>query len=194
MAQQELSCLSTTAEHDNGYQRVGRKLVVGLKGCYLLWDFLQYADLCYCTVSKLFKFRDSGRDTHLQMAETIMGIRGWGGKIVVVGLKGALLSLQDFLQYGTMGTFAHCVCIWTFTFHKKSGCVLLIWKSNFKPTYGSNSSTFCSEYSNLLYSFFFYYLQNLLNPVLFTYCCCYPKEFKCNLMQKLQLKYVSSLG
>ena len=27
----------------------------------------------------------------------------------------------------------HTVAIWTFTFHKKSGCVRVIWKANFKP-------------------------------------------------------------
>ena len=27
----------------------------------------------------------------------------------------------------------HTVAIWTFTFHKKSGCVKVIWKANFKP-------------------------------------------------------------
>ena len=29
----------------------------------------------------------------------------------------------------------HTVAIWTFTFHKKSDCVKVILKANFKPTY-----------------------------------------------------------
>ena len=29
----------------------------------------------------------------------------------------------------------HTVAIWTFTFHKKSGCVKVIWKANFKTAY-----------------------------------------------------------
>ena len=40
-------------------------------------------------------------------------------------------------------------------------------------------STFWSGNSNLLYSFFFYFLQNLSNPVLITHCCCYSKELTC---------------
>ena len=103
---------------------------------------------------------------------TIMGIRGWGEKIVVVGLKGCY-PYTTFYSMGLWGPL-HTVAIWTFTFHEKSGWVLLIWKANFKPTYRPNSSTFWSGNSNLLYSFFFYYLQNLLNPVIFTHCCCYP--------------------
>ena len=61
------------------------------------------------TVSKLFKFGDSGRDTHLQMAETIMGIRGWGGKIVVVGLKGCY-PYRTFYSMGLWGPL-HTVCV-----------------------------------------------------------------------------------
>ena len=60
------------------------------------------------------------RDSHLQMAETIMGIRGWGEKkTVVVGLKGCY-PYTTFYSMGLWGPL-HIVAIWTFTFHEKSG-------------------------------------------------------------------------
>ena len=66
----------------------------------------------------------------------------------------------------------HTVPIWTFTFHKISGFVRVILKANFKPTYRPNLSNFLSENPHLLNSFFFYFLRNLSNPLLFTHCCC----------------------
>ena len=62
-----------------------------------------------------------------------MGIRGWGERIVVVGLKGCY-PYTTFYSMGPWGPL-HTVAIWTFTFHKKSGCVKVIWKANFKPAY-----------------------------------------------------------
>ena len=66
----------------------------------------------------------------------------------------------------------HSVAIWTFTFHEKSGCVLLIWKVNFKPTYRPNSSTFWSGNSDLLYSFFFLFFAEVVK---FSAFCCHSK-------------------
>ena len=90
----------------------------------------------------------------------------------------------------------HTVAIWTFPFHKISGFVRVILKGNFKQLYRPKVSTFLSENSDLLFSFSFYFLQNLSNPLLFAHCCCYSKELtclNCNLMQKSQFKYVNSL-
>ena len=43
----------------------------------------------------------------------------------------------------------HTVAIWTFTFHKKSGCVKLIWKTNFKPGIKSVSNELVNFIENL---------------------------------------------
>ena len=62
----------------------------------------------------------------------------------------------------------------------------LIWKANFKPAYRPNSSSFWSGNSNLLYSIFFYFVQDFSNPVLFAHSHCYSKELKylsCELKQ-----------
>ena len=61
----------------------------------------------------------------------------------------------------------HTVAIWTFTFHNKSGFVMVIFKVKFKPAYRPVSWTFLPENSNLLYSFYLYFLQELSNPLLF---------------------------
>ena len=93
-------------------------------------------------------------------------------------------------------TSSHTVAIWTFTFHKISGFQRVILKVNFNPIYRQKLSIFLSENSDLFYSFFFYFLQNLSNPLLFTHCCCYSKELtclNCVLMQKSQFRYVNSL-
>ena len=90
----------------------------------------------------------------------------------------------------------HTVAIWTFTFHKIFGFERVILKVKFNPIYRQKLSIFLSEKSDLLNSFFFYFSQNLSNPVLFTHCCCYSKELtclNCNLMQKSQFKHVNSL-
>ena len=90
----------------------------------------------------------------------------------------------------------HTLAIWTFTFHKISRFVSVILKANFKPTYRPNLSIFLSENSHLLNSFFFYFLQNLSNPLLFTHCCCYSKEltcWNCDFCIKLQFKHVNCL-
>ena len=47
--------------------------------------------------------------------------------------------------------------IWTFTFHKKSGFVKAILKSNFKPAYRLVSWTSWTENSDLSYSFSFFF-------------------------------------
>ena len=70
----------------------------------------------------------------------------------------------------------HTVAIWTFTFHKISGFKRVNLKVNFNPIYRQKLSIFLSENSDLFYSFFFYFLQNLSNTLLFTHCCCYSKE------------------
>ena len=91
------------------------------------------------------------------------------------------------LKHHTLQLFGHL-------HHEKSGFVRVILKANFKPTYRPNPSLFWSGNSDLLYSFFFYFLQNLSNPLLFTHCCCYSKELTClnwDLKQKSQLKYVN---
>ena len=86
---------------------------------------------------------------------------------------------------------SHTVAIWTFTFHEKSGCVQLIWKANFKPTYRPNSLTFLSGNSDLLYSVFFYFLQKLSNPVLFAHCCCTANVYR-QMTDKLMFNRVIS--
>ena len=90
----------------------------------------------------------------------------------------------------------HTVAIWTFTFHKKSGFVRVILKANFNSTYRPNPSLFWAGNSDLLYSFFFHFLQNFSNPLLFTHWCCYSKELKylnCNCWIKSKFKHVNSL-
>ena len=85
----------------------------------------------------------------------------------------------------------HTVAIWTFIFHKISGFVRVILKANFKQFYRPKVSIFWSENSDLLFSFSFYFLQNLSNPLLFAHCCCYSKELtclNCVLMQKSQFE------
>ena len=80
----------------------------------------------------------------------------------------------------------HTVAIWTFTFHKISDFERIILKTNIKQLY---RPIFWSENSDLLFSFSFYFLQNLSNPVLFTHCCCYLKELtylNCDFCIKLQ--------
>ena len=60
----------------------------------------------------------------------------------------------------------------------------------------SKLSIFWSENSNLLFSFFFYFLQELSNPVLFGHCQCYIKNveiFDSRFRVKLQSKYFNSL-
>ena len=78
------------------------------------------------------------------------------------------------------------LAIWKFTVYKISCFVSVILKGNFKKLYRSKVSLFWSENSDLLFSFSFYFLLNLSNPVFFAHCCCYYKELKylnCNLMQ-----------
>ena len=70
----------------------------------------------------------------------------------------------------------HTVAIGIFTFHKKSGFVKVILKANFKQSYRPVSWTFWSENSDLLHSFFFYFLQELSNPLLFAHNYCYFKK------------------
>ena len=60
----------------------------------------------------------------------------------------------------------------------------------------SKLSIFWSENSNILFSFFFYFLQELSNPVLFGHCQCYFKKvgiFDSRFCVKLQFKYFNSL-
>ena len=90
----------------------------------------------------------------------------------------------------------HTVAIWTFPFHKISGFVRVILKGNFKQLNRPKVSIFWSKNSDLLFSFSFYFLQNLSNPLLFAHCCCYSKELtclNCVLMLKSQFRYVNSL-
>ena len=51
---------------------------------------------------------------------------------------------QNFRNHSTPWQ-PHTVAIWTFTFHKKSGFVRVIFKANFDSTYKPNSSMFWSE-------------------------------------------------
>ena len=95
-----------------------------------------------------------------------------------------------------MSTHSHCSYWHIYISQKKSGFVMVILKTIFNSTYRPNLSLFWAGSSNLLYSIFFYFLQNLSNPLLFTHCCCYSKELaylNCDLMQKLHFKYVNSL-
>ena len=69
----------------------------------------------------------------------------------------------------------HTLAIWTLTFHKKSGCVKVIWKANFKPAYRPELWTFLSENSGVLYSFYFFFLQKLSNPLFFTVLLLFQK-------------------
>ena len=94
------------------------------------------------------------------------------------------------------GESKHTIAIWTFTFHKISGFERVILKVNFNSIYRQKLSILSSENAGLFHSFFFYSLQNLSNPVLFTYSCCCSKELtclNCYLMQKSQFKHVNSL-
>ena len=60
-------------------------------------------------------------------------------------------NLILWTEKGTSIFRRHTVAIWTFTFHEKSGCVQLIWKTNFKPTNRPNLSNFSSRNLYLLY-------------------------------------------
>ena len=90
----------------------------------------------------------------------------------------------------------HTVAIWTFTFHNKSGFVMVIFKVKFKPAYRPVSWTFWSENSDLLCSFSFYFLQELSNSLPFAHIYCYFKKvemLESHFCIKLQLEYVMSL-
>ena len=119
------------------------------------------------------------------MINTIIYVHICKNMIVVLRLCVSLISPQVlFLVHITQG---HTVAIWTFTFHKISGFERVILKVNFNPIYRQKLSILLSENAGLFYPFFFYFLQNLSNPVLFTHCCCYFKELtclNCDLMQK----------
>ena len=70
---------------------------------------------------------------------------------------------------------------------------MVILKANFKPVYKPVLWTFRSENSTFLYSFSFYFLQELSNPLLFAYSYCYFKKvemFESHFCIKLQFKYV----
>ena len=73
----------------------------------------------------------------------------------------------------------HTVAIWTSTFHKQSDFVKVILKANFKPVWRPVLWTFWSENSTLFFSFSFYFLQELSNPLLFAHCCCYSNDLTC---------------
>ena len=114
---------------------------------------------------------------------------------LVVSLKNTYQKLWEFMKHyetfictkTNMYTLLHTVAIWTFTFHKKSGFVMVILKANFKPAHRPVSWTFWSENSDLLYPFSFYFRQELSNPLLFAHCCCYFNALtylSCNLIQK----------
>ena len=66
----------------------------------------------------------------------------------------------------TTMTPLHTVAIWIFTFHKKSGFVRVILKTNFNSTYRPNPLLFLAGNSDILHSIFIYFLQNLSNPLL----------------------------
>ena len=69
-------------------------------------------------------------------------------------------------------------------------------EEQFQTLYRPKVSIFWSENSDLLFSFSFYFWQNLSNPLLFAHCCCYSKELtclNCVLMLKSQFRYVNSL-
>ena len=73
----------------------------------------------------------------------------------------------------------HTVVFWTFTFHKKQAVCSRFGRQILNE----------SENSDLIHSFFFYFLQELSNPVLFAHCFCYSKELKylnCNLTPRIQ--------
>ena len=81
---------------------------------------------------------------------------------------------------------SHCSCLEIYISQK-----IRLYKGDFEGKFQFNlqakSSLFSVGNSNLLSSFFFYFLQNLSISLLFTHCCCYLKELtclNCNLMQK----------
>ena len=99
-------------------------------------------------------------------------------------------KLKPLLLECTLQLFGHL------HFTKNQAVYEVISKANFKPAYRSKLSIFLSEISNLLFSFSFYFLQELSNPVLFGQCQCYFKKveiFDSCFHVKLQFKYFNSL-
>ena len=109
------------------------------------------------------------------------------------GSSNAFFDIVYWIMDPLCAYVCHTVAIWTFTFHKISGFERVILKVNFNPIYRQKLSIFLSENSDLFYSFFFYFLQNLSNPLLFTHCCCYSKELTCLNCDLMQIICVSIL-
>ena len=90
---------------------------------------------------------------------------------------------------------AHCSFLDIYISRKIRLCVVDL-EDKFQTNLQARLFNFLVWNSDILNSFFFYFLQNLSNPLLFTHCCCYSKEltsWNCDLMQKLQFQHVNSL-
>ena len=51
---------------------------------------------------------------------------------ITINIRLVFISIQIIYQLFKINSPIHTVAIWTFTFHKKLGCVQLVWKANFK--------------------------------------------------------------
>ena len=88
-------------------------------------------------------------------------------------------------------TLPHCTYLDIYISRKIRLCVVDL-EGKFQTNLQAKLLNFLVWKFNLLYPFFFYFLQNLSNPVLFTHCCCYSKELtylNCVLMQKSQSEF-----
>ena len=72
---------------------------------------------------------------------------------------------------------AHCSHLDIYISQKMKLCVVNL-EGQFQTSLEAKLINFLSENSDLLFSFFFYFLQELSNPVLFAHCCCYFKELE----------------
>ena len=145
--------------HDFSLPRVG----FGASNCSLVeiifvgdsWTSLAITGTYSYTENKLAHFHIWKLSLHFSM-------------ITVTGLKTSKLEKGFSLHAKEIGPGpGHTVVIWTFTFHKISGFVRVNLKGNFKQLYRPKVSIFWSENSDLLFSFSFYFLQNLSNPLIF---------------------------
>ena len=112
----------------------------------------------------------------------------------VWGFRTSTIPSASFLWSSVSG--AHCSYLDIYISWKIRLGMRFIWKANFKPAYKSKLSIFWSENWNLLFSFFFYFLQELSNPVLFGHSRCYFKKVEISESRfciKLQFKYFNSL-
>ena len=85
--------------------------------------------------------------------------------------------IRPYLWTADVLGISHCTCSYLDIYISQN---IRICKGDFEGQFQTilqaKVSIFWSENADLLFSFSFYFLQNLSNPVLLSRCCCYSKE------------------